>query len=668
MQQPSPESIPCGMATPQRPPTAPPPLDLEDEEEGDDPNFDDFQPEDEEPLTRRWLQERLGAGGVGDPRDNDRPTGLHARISETPAMAAAGIEGAAQWQIEKRNDETGEADWLGYAHLGITLRGFIRKFLESMPMPGEPAVTFYFTALDAVGTRIGPPGKPTGKLNVPADNEILLDLRTAQRARAAGVPGGGSEAGLVFTMLQQQISNLQAELKQERVRAQAEAAKIEALREAAYAERAGQGAAIRDDLSSAYRGLADTQKSMMGGVVDQVTAAANAERIRLQSTLDMEKMRLQADSEAKLALTKAEAEARVAQLKIEADLRAKEIELKIQESKDATERERQRIEREDERRRAERAEERVREDQRRADERAAEDRRRQDAAQADREHMLALEKLRAEGMAVQTAAISMQRELMASESQRGREHITLLASVLEKSRAQEGSGNKLGVIGEILDATGMTPGDAITHVKSLLGGTTLGTTIAQGITDVLKEVVKRLPAAEDELIEEAEENEWVEEPAPRQIETAPAPVPVRTPTPKPKPDPVPNKGPGLEAYLTQATEPDTAEPAQARSKDPASSSPASAATIPLPQLRAARSALFDLIESLGSETDPTKWPDIILGLDNLDAVVTLVSTIGLRSALLDSGVDVEDLDILALRRALIETGLFDTASLPESAC
>lgn len=588
-------------------------------------------------------------------------------------MAAAGIEGATQWQIEKRNDETGEADWLGYAHLGITLRQFIRKFLVSMPAKGEPAATFYFTALDALGTRIGAPGKPTGKLNIPWNNEILLDLFAARQPRAGLGGEGDSSAGMVFALLQQQLANTRNELQQERLARKEEAARIDALKDAAYQERQNQGRAVQDDLSKAYSGLAITQKEMMGGVVDQVTAAANAERLRLQSTLEMEKMRLQAEADAKIALLKAESDARLAQQKIEADLRAKEIELKIQESKDAVAREQQRLDREDERRRAERVEERAREDQRRADERAAEDRRRSEAAAADREHSLALERLRAEGVAMQTQALGMQRDVLSNEKERAREHLTLLASIMEKQRAPEG-GNKLGIIGEILDATGMTPGEALSQFKGMLGGTTLGTTIAQGFTDVLKEVVKRLPASDGlgpDDDDDDGDDKWVEEPPPRQIEARSKTIVAAAQVVKPVPLPKPvqrNTGPGLDAYLSQATEPepDAVDPADDAEDQAAAASVTEA--LSLPQLKAARSTLLTMVGMLESEKTHSKWPDLILNLDDLDAAVALVSAEGLRKALHGAGADVEELDLPAMRVALIETGLFDESTLPESVC
>jgi hypothetical protein len=176
-----------------------------------------------------------------------------------------------------------------------------------------------------------------------------------------------------------------------------------------------------------------------------------------------------------------------------------------------------------------REDERIREERRTAEERAREERKREDdmrmrerdrekeerrmeierqekAAAAERERdrdfRASMEKIREE-------ALNRQQALLKEDAERQREHTKMMLSLVESRNGGGGSGNKLGVIGEVLDTLGMTPGDLMEKAKEFLSGDakSIGVTVVEQIGTIAAKVLEMSSKAGEEVEEEEEEGE-----------------------------------------------------------------------------------------------------------------------------------------------------------------
>ena len=666
-----------------KPPEDPLPDDQEDiEEEQADGALDGMFDEDR-PLTTGWLRERLGGVGVDDPRLVAKKTQLLDRLYNTPIFAAAEVEGAEQWLIEKRNDTTGQADFLGQAHLKISLPTFIEKYLPAMPKKGEDAADFYFTPMDKLGNKLGTPGKPH-TLSIPWFNEFLLKAR--ERTSTDSILGGGDNA--VAALLLKQNEELGARL----ARAEERAAQAQ---EASVKAQLQRSESIQQDLGAMYAQVGKIQNEGFTSVLtaqermaldrekrederrrrEEEERKAGLERLREETKAERERIKAEteaalakqrADADAALDRQKADNAARIAEIDKKAELEAKRIDAEIEKAKAATQVERDRIrddrDREDRRRvevDKERQDARDREEKRQADDRARRDalesseRARRDAMDATereraRDHALAMEKMRQEALADARAALQR-------EGDRQKEHQTLIIGTLKG----ESGGNGLGILGKVFDALGMTPSDAMEKAKEFLSGeSSVGIEIVKGISELGKEVIKRLPAPDDdeEGDEEEEEEEAAEVEAKRRArrkkrkaledkqaaaddakkqEKKEVEVPTETTET--------SSGPSLEDFMARRT-PDGPEAV--------SGVVPPAPAIPLAEARAGRDAAARLVERLKAAT-PDTWGAAVMASDDVDALLRYVGRVGLLRAL-----DGQDIDIPKVGETLVALSLF----------
>jgi hypothetical protein len=662
----------------------PPPTDEDDDfpdEEDENPLDADRQVEAVKEGMRGFFQDALGGPGFGDPRRGRDPTEMVDQLNTAPVIAGTdAMEGAQAWLIEKRNEATGQADYLGTAPLKVSYAVFIRRFLPSMPNRGDDPAQFYFTPIDKSGAKVGALGQPH-VVNIPWDNVILREIRSAQPAQTDPV------LGVVQQMLE--------EARRAQAAAESRAAQAEAAARLAQADavkvQLSHSAQVANDVTAAYQGVAKTQSDLMTGVLttreslereararrmeedkaererrDEERKAADAAR---QSEIAQRKIEadarvaeLKAEAEARVTAMKAEADARLQEARLAAQLREKEIEAKIKAEEGRIESERLRMAQEraealarikeeaDERRRErQEAEQRWleaqrREDDRRKDERDREEARRKDERDAEAARRADEEKRRNE-FALQMETIrkdARKDEADRAEAERRRqdEHARMMLGLIEKQKGD--GGGDFGVFGKVLDALNLSPGDALEKAKEFLGGGSLGQTIAQGLLDLGKEVVKRMPVGDgEEEEEEEEEEEQIEERKPRQI-TGPPKLPQSVPQRKATP---------------KVAEPAEPPPASSASATVRPREPSSGAAIPLALVREGRQAVDALVERLEG-ADPDVWSEKIMDGNDVDALVRYVQRVGLRSALDDTDVDPEKVGA-----ALVKLGLFKEAPM-----
>jgi len=673
----------------------------EDMEDGPpDPLDDDFDDEGmfgdgDEPVTADWLRERLGASGVRDPRESQARTKLRDRIDRTPIMAAAETEGAVQWLIERRNDKTGEADWVGYAHLEISLPMFIDQFYESMPDKGDQAAEFYFTPIDKRGGKLGAPGKPQ-TFTVPWNNVILLEVRKARGDQPGNLSGTDGVVKLLLDerrALGERLSKSEQrahEVQEAWVKAQIESAK------ATNNEMAGAYARVSEIQEKGFVSVLSAQDRMAldrekreetGRQRDRDERTAALERLKEEAKADRE--RIKAENDAALERMRAETAARQAEIEAKVRLDEKRIEAEIEKAKAAAQAERERArddrEREEARRASEdqrRAEEREREETRRMQDQARretleanESARREAAAERarelDREYALSLEKMRQESLAA--AKDSLERE-----SVRARDHQTLIVSTLKERYGDQG-GSGLGIVGKMLDTFGLTPADAIEKARELMGNeSSIGAELIKGITELGKEVVKRLPAPEDfedeeddddydtedeeaaEAVRERDQRRRrIEARRQRQIakdQGAATAAVARAPTAAAAEPEV--SGPDLDAFLAKRT-PDP-EPDEEGEDAPATPDLPAAPVLPLAEAKAGRDAVASMVERLEAEK-PEHWGNAVLAAEDTDDLLRYIGLVGLIRAL-----DGYDIDVAAVGETLVALGLFDAPPMMPS--
>lgn len=766
------------------PVTVPPPPGV-DEEFENDPSAsneeDEFNPDEDRevaqfrdgnvPVGADWLAEQLGGRGTGGPGGNQK---LSEELAGAPLVANT-TEGAVQWMIERKNPFSGEADTLGYAALNITLPAFVKRFIDSMPKQNEDPVTFYFTPLDKLGSRMGTPGRPAAVQTISWDNVHLKEQREMilRNAPLPGAPGGPQDPNAkIMSMLDDRIKSLQEEQRAAATRAEAAEERARAAQEAAIKTKLDMAATQANDIALTYQRVGQVQQDLFQGVIKTREDAAKEERerridemkaerekreadlkeerVRREDALKEEREKRKAEMDEKVGAAKSENEARLLMIKAENDLRKAEIDARIREAeikaqqeelrrekereKEAArlELERQRIEKEaekdrlrleketereqhrrDEEKRVEaerRRDDLNREDQRRKDDQKRDDdrrnaemerlrldairederrkeavenrrleleretnrqkdeierrrleqerednRRRDDQARRDkldaeeqarqRTHQLSMEQMR-------TDALKAAQESLERARQQDKEYLTNnLALIRERNGEGGGNKNKLGIIGEILDATDMTPMDALEKVKGLLGGEGvggLGSTIVGELGKTLREVIKRLPQGEEQGEEEEEEDEEED------TQEEPAPPPKKEPKKiEKKPD-----GPGLSAFIGGAPAlPVSATPVVEATSTPVAITPVPAQPTapppPLAEIKAGRTATEALIDRLEG-VEHAAWGATIMGGKDVDVFVRYVQKVGLDAALEGYGIDPE-----ALATALKDLGLFD---------
>ncbi len=703
-----------------------------------------------DPATKGWLREALGGTGVADPRESAASTKLKDRLSSTPIFAAGDIDGATQWLIEKRNDESGEADFLGYAPLKVSLHLFIKKFLPSMPAPGEAAAQFYFVPLDKTGAKLGNPGKPY-TVNVAWDNSILREIRAAAPAGAYGTNDP------MLAMLKEQLDRERAEREAAEKRREAAEERARLEHEKALTERLQHANSVQSEIASAYTRVGQVQTEGFTHLMSSQERAAmerekreedrlrrerdaeEARRKREQDELEEarkrreeerkeERDRIRTENQAQIDRVKeearlrtqemeAQAKARQAEIESRAAVEAKKIEADVEKAKAAAETERLRLQaerdkeeqrraderaredarrkeeadreerrrkddldredrrkeaeeryrkemeaREEQRRRDEQAREErrqqaeeqvrrdalAREDQRRKDEQDREERRRQWEEQLRKDELARKEKLEAEERdrarehqrqleTMRTEMLKADQERQERERTRDKEHLALTISLLEKRFASESgkSDNKFGVIGEILDGLGMTPTDALAKAKEIMeggGAAGLGVTIVSEISKTVREVIKRLPQAEDEEDEEDEEEEDEETEEGEEDAEEPKKIEQKMDSPQ------------LEDFLTK------------RTPEPVPVTPAAPAA-PLAEMKAGRSAISGMVDRLAGAPEE-KWGELIMSGNDVDALVKHIGRVGLVKAL-----EGHEIDAAKVGEALVKLGLFEKAPM-----
>lgn len=363
-------------------------------------------------------------------------------MSNNPAVA--------QLHVMKR--ENGVPVSLGIVDAQITPDDFVRRFEGSMPLPGQPHVTFELRTLNDVGHELG----QAWFQHIGADHAALQDLRaTRAAAMQAGAPGGYrappapdlSEKvfGLLSTVLTRNEADLRREAEEERRRNEAALAGQLTLAQQssmgltdAYGkmielDQQRQSVLMERTLGQLEHGHQQTT-GFMNTMLAQQAAQREADRLAAAEERrsseqrhkeEMERLRFQAAQDREATRVRAEEEARVREeLRRERELQAAEMN-RLAEKRLEAEKERLRQDRED-----------AREEARRKDaERDAEYRRKE--AQAQRDHDAALARLKIE------AEERQRNEDRKAEMER--EHQKRLRELeLEKIKHLDGQTNTLG--------------------------------------------------------------------------------------------------------------------------------------------------------------------------------------------------------------------------------
>lgn len=627
-----------------RAPKAPPSIEEEEPVEDDfedrafDPSAASLVDEEGNPLdptqAGEWLSGRLGGHGIGNPHPQN--TKIRTQLAQTP-VAACAVEGAYQYQVEKTDPASGDAHIIGTMPLTTTMPEFVRRFIDAMPEEGDDAAEFFFTPLNKAGVKVGvEPGKPYAMVPIPWHHIDLKRAREQQR-KVAGDP-----QAMLLQMLQQQVRDAQNAAMQARAEAAAAAARAETAREEAAKERLAHAQTMGADISQMYQKVGTAQTEMLSGAAKSIEERAKTEREERRADAEERVKLARAEADAKVEAIKAEANARAEAAKLEIELKVKqmeadakvriaELELKAAEAKAKVEAERLQYEKDRDRDDKRWAQERADAEKRRQDERDA-DQKRADAEQKRADaHALSMEKIRTDAMALQQRA-------MDNERAGQKEYLTLMVGLLEKQQKAE-SGGKFGVVGEVLNALGMTPMEALEKGRELLnsaGTGGLAETIAKGIFDLGQEIVKRLPAAEEGDEEEEEGEEEEEEEETRQIEEKRR-VEAETAPQKKKRDPVP-----LETFLEKSS----AEPLKEATLPPP---PA----ISLEEVRQGRAAVESLVQRLAGTTI-NGWGAAIASGKDIGDFVRYVQRVGL-----DRAMEGQDVDVEGVAMALEQLGLFE---------
>ena len=445
-----------------------------------------------------------------------------------------------------------------------TEEGIIDRFSTVMPKPGDRPVTFRIVPFTVDGAEVVREEK---FWTVDATHLALL------RSRKEVAPSSDNDPLLRL------IGTMQATLAQQ-------AGELSKLRDdnqrivrEGIVERERHIGMVHADVSEGYREVMGVHREAIKTV--QTDLAGGYDRVlAIQREMsEAQRITAKAEGETRIAAIKAEAEAITVRVKVEAEMERERVASRerIEMARMDTEMARMRADTID---RDARAAVSKKEDRDAADRREA--REREDA-------------IRMEDMRNEQNALTRQY----FESQ------TAMQVALTKARS-EGDNPFSGVV-KLLALLGLTPADAITYAKSVMGGGAGGgwaEKLIEQMGGVGKEMFKtaranaRLEAGMAGVEYEEEEDEEDEEDA---GEAAPPQITVREDRPLRPP------APAASPVATASTAPPASEP------PPAASPPAALKKSKLakPVLRKVRDAVATLVEALKAEADQGKWVSII---------------------------------------------------------
>lgn len=615
-------------------------------------------------------------------------------------IATTEVAGAAKWRVDKVDEIAAATNTLGECPLKMSTPAFINRFFSAMPEPGQPPAEFHLLPLDAAGRRVGASGAHS-IVRIPAEHVVLMQLRARiAEQRQQQVQQNTSGAGpTVIELLQTQLAQQQEALRRAQENATLAAARADEERRALVDQRTAHASQMAGEVSSVYGDITRVQREAMMTVQTSQADAARAERERLLEERKAEREERRMQHEAEMARVKAEADARLAMAKLEADIKSKEIELRIAtakaeaearvaeaklaaeakaaETKFLIESERNRMADERTQREAREALERTQRETREALERAEREKRedraereRAAAAAAESERQkafqLSMEKMRTDALEAAQKRLDADREDQRAaaerENLRAKEHLTLMAGLAERTAAlSAGGGGRFGLLGEVLSEFDMKPKDLIEKAKELLhpaeaSGGGLGETIAKGIFDLAREVVKRLPEPSDVEEEEEEEEDGEVEELPEEPPAPRVPAKRQKALPENAPaqtiPPLGGKGDRVAALLRKE------EPAPAVEATTTALVPNEFKVIDLAAARKLREALEAFAAALDGATDDT-WPALVG--EHIGSHAELLGT--LKTQGLTRAFEGFDIDINKLHAVLTDLGLAEGVSV-----
>jgi hypothetical protein len=439
----------------------------------------------------------------------------------------------ALWDVSINDTRLGRPVRLGTIGADATEAEFVEEFYDSMPQsPDDRPVTLSLSALSATGEVLAANYRViTFHYHTRQVAEVRRVRAAAAAAEGGGFFGGGGGLGGRSDPALALVESLQRQLAERDARDAERAKAVEDERRALMEERITRATMGANDVAAAHTVAMDVhqraadqalklQTDGFSGVLAMQQAAAASEANRLEARLREDRERAQRELDLRREELKLERE----KIAAEAKERAERDRAERQERLDREERERrERLDREAQERR-EKAERDERMAKLERDTREAQERR-------DKEHREFLARM-------DTETRQAERERLI---EREKQQDKMFQLQLELIRAQNpaGSSNKLGVLGELLESTGLSVTDVFTKGKEFVekmleGGATssLGSEVVRGLADIGKEIIKRLPAPGDGEEEEEEEEEEAEDERPQRRIAQQDPIP---PLPPPAP-------------------------------------------------------------------------------------------------------------------------------------